>query len=285
MDAVGKSHIQAELSARLAEGCIITVDPHVCRLICSPVGTVPKPRSTKLQTIHHLLHPRRPAADQLPAINAGITAHFTAIQYATLARILSFVRNNPGCHLWKSDLTDAFRHIVTALDDARLLGLTFDGHFYMETGLTFGGRSTPWLFNLFAEALHWVVQSTTACPIEHYLDDFFGTMPSSAAPGLPLHALALACSAFGLQLAPSKTSWNQTCLEILGIEIDTIRQTVGITVERRQRILNAIDHLLFEDRHACWTGNALQGCCSSSPKLFPTARPTSDTYLTPPRRC
>ncbi|KAJ1597917.1 hypothetical protein NDA14_007430 [Ustilago hordei] len=187
---------------------------------------------------------RSHAAGQLPAVNDGIATHFTAIRYATLASILSFVRDNPGCRLWKSDLTDAFRHVVTALDDARLLGLTFDGLFYMETGLTFGGRSAPWLFNLFAEVLHWVVQSTTSHPVEHYLDDFFGATPSTATADLPLHALALACHAFGLQLAPSKTSWNQTRLEILGIEVDTIRQTVGITVERRQRILDAIDHLL-----------------------------------------
>ncbi|SPO22535.1 uncharacterized protein UTRI_01213 [Ustilago trichophora] len=244
MDAVGAAHVRAELAARLEEGRIVTVEPHTCRLVCSPVGTVPKPRSTKLRTIHHLSHPRRPVTGQLPAVNDGIAPHFTAIRYATLAPILSFVRDNPGCRLWKSDLTDAFRHIVTASDDARLLGLSFDGLYYMETGLTFGGRSAPWLFNLFAESLHWVVQSTTNHPVEHYLDDFFGVTPSSAAAGLPLHALALACRAFGLQLAPSKTSWNQTRLEILGIEVNTIQQTVGITVERRQRILDAINHLL-----------------------------------------
>ena len=114
----------------------------------------------------------------------------------------------------------------------------------METGLTFGGRSAPWILNLFAEALHWVLQSNTAYPVEHYLDDFFGVIPASADPGQPLHALALACSALGLQLAPSKTSWNDTRLEFLGVEVDTVQQTVGGTPERRQRILAAIDLLL-----------------------------------------
>ncbi|KAJ1597916.1 hypothetical protein NDA14_007430 [Ustilago hordei] len=40
---------------------------------------------------------RSHAAGQLPAVNDGIATHFTAIRYATLASILSFVRDNPGC--------------------------------------------------------------------------------------------------------------------------------------------------------------------------------------------
>ncbi|SOV04714.1 uncharacterized protein UDID_17171 [Ustilago sp. UG-2017a] len=244
MDAKGKSHIRSEIAMRLQEGRLLEVDPQQLHLVCSPVGTVPKPRSSKLRTIHHLSHPRRPRPQQLPSVNAGIAPHFATIRYASLTTITEFVRENPSCRLWKSDLTDAFRHIVTTLDDARLLGFTFEGRFYMETGLTFGGRSSPWLFNLFAEALHWILQSTTTHPVDHYLDDFFGAVPAGTDPGQPLHMLALACSALGLQLAPQKTSWGETKLEILGIEIDTIQQCVGITHERRLRILDAIVGLL-----------------------------------------
>ncbi|CDW96714.1 hypothetical protein [Sporisorium scitamineum] len=244
-DQAGRAHIRAEVSARLQENRIVEVDPQACQLVCSPVGTVPKPRSTKLRTIHHLSHPRAPRQGQLPAVNDGIAPHFTAIRYANIAPILAFVRDHPGCRLWKSDLTDAFRHVVTATEDARLLGFTFDNKFYMETGLTFGGRSAPWLFNLFAEALHWILQSTTPLPVEHYLDDFFGAVPAGDDPGRPLHTLALACTALGLSLAPAKTSWDETCLEILGIEVDTVHQTVGITAARRDRILGSIDQLLL----------------------------------------
>ncbi|SYW81879.1 uncharacterized protein UHO2_00383 [Ustilago hordei] len=145
-----------------------------------------------------------------------------------------------------SDLADAFRHVVTTLDDAWLLGFTFNGQHYMEMGLTFGGRSSRWLFNLFAEALHWVLQSTTHHPVEHYLDDFFGAVPVASNPCQPLHSLTIACSALGLCLVPQKTFWDTTKLEVLGIEVDTVWQCIGITPKRRQRILDAITMLLAQ---------------------------------------
>ncbi|KAJ1017988.1 hypothetical protein NDA13_006596 [Ustilago tritici] len=122
-----------------------------------------------------------------------------------------------------------------------------DGSFEPAHGpqcLTFGGCSSLWIFNLFAKALHWVLQSTTTDPIDHYLDDFFGAVPATSDLGQPLHALALACSALGLQLAPLKTFWAATKLEILGIQIDTIQQSVGITPERCLHILDTTNMLL-----------------------------------------
>ncbi|SAM85241.1 uncharacterized protein UBRO_20085 [Ustilago bromivora] len=238
------THLQLELATRLQEGRLVKVNPKRSSLVCSPIGIVPKPRSTKQRTIHHLSHPCKPRPHQLPSVNDGISPSFTSIQYGSLVPLLAFVQTNQGCRLWKSDLTDAFRHVVTTLDDARLLGFSFDGRHYMETGLTFGGRSSPWLFNLFAEALHWVLQSTTHHPVKHYLDDFFGAVPVASDPCQPLHSLTIACSALGLRLAPQKTFWDTTKLKILGIEVDTVQQCIGITLERRQHILDAITMLL-----------------------------------------
>ncbi|CCF53353.1 hypothetical protein NDA11_007692 [Ustilago hordei] len=246
MDDRSKSHIWSEISAWVQEGWLLEVDPQQFNLVCSPVGTVPKPCSSKLHTIHHLSHPRPPCPKQLLSVNEGITPHFTMIRYASLAKILDFVQEHLGCHLWKSDLTDAFRHVITTLADARLLSFSFDGHFFMETGLTFRGHSSPWIFNLFAEALHWIVQLAMGHPVDHYLDDFFGAVPASTDPGQLLHVLALACLALGLQLALQKTFWDTTKLEILGIQIDSVQQSVSITSEWCICILEAIDNLLHQ---------------------------------------
>ncbi|SPO26927.1 uncharacterized protein UTRI_10674 [Ustilago trichophora] len=244
MDQAGRQHIDAEIQLRLEEGRLQEVDPHQRQLVCSPVGTVPKPRSTKLRTIHHLSHPRRPLPGQLPAVNNGIAPAFSHIKYASLLPLTEYIRDNVGCLLWKSDLVDAFRHIVVSNGDARLLGFKFNNRYFIETSLTFGGRSSPWLFNLFAEMVHWLVASTTRHQVDHYLDDFFGAVPAGDDPGGPLHSLALVCAALGLQPSPAKTFSGATRLEVLGIEFDTIQQTVGITPERKERILMALDHLL-----------------------------------------
>ena len=72
--------------------------------------------------------------------------------------------------------------------------------------------------------------------------------PASTDPGQPLHVLALACSALGLQLALQKTFWDTTKLEILGIQIDSVQQSVSITSERCIHILEAIDNLHVPQR-------------------------------------
>ncbi|KAJ1035817.1 hypothetical protein NDA13_000476 [Ustilago tritici] len=220
ISSASHSHLCREIDARLAEGHL-SIIPAGTNLIESPIGVVPKPRSTKLCTIHHLSHPRQPTAAALPSINAGISLGFIRLWYKGLQDLLAFVSQNPGCLLWKGDLEDAFRHIVTAKRNAHLLGFSYNGIHYCENALTFGGSSSPWLFNLVAKFLHWLV---TAClsadwPVNHYLDGTFGIVPVSHATHtlLPIHILALAANALGLQLSPKKIFGASTKLEVLGL--------------------------------------------------------------------
>ncbi|SYW78034.1 uncharacterized protein UBRO2_02226 [Ustilago bromivora] len=228
----GHSHLHREIDTCLAEGhlSIILASTNLVEL---PIGMVPKPRSTKLLTIHHLSHPRRPTAAALPSINTGTSLGFIRIQYEGLQDLLAFVSQNPGCLLWKGDLEDAFQHVMTAEHDMHLLGFSYDGICYRENTLTFGGSSSLWLFNLVAEFLHWLVAACLPAdwPFNHYLDDTFSTVPVSHAMHtlLPVHILTLAVNALGLWLSPKKTFGASTKLKVLGVEIDTVTQTIRIT--------------------------------------------------------
>ncbi|SAM80817.1 uncharacterized protein UBRO_20583 [Ustilago bromivora] len=240
ISSAGHSHLCREIDACLAEGClsIILAGNNLIEL---PIGVVPKPCSTKLCTIHHLSHPRQLTAAALPSVNAGISPGFIRIQYEGLQDLLAFVSQNPGCLLWKGDLQDAFWHIVTAEHNVHLLGFSYDSIHYCENMLTFGGSSSLWLFNLVTEFLHWLVAAClpTNWPVNHYLDDTFGTVPVSHAVHtlLPIHILALAANALGLWLSPKKTFGTSTKLKVLGVEIDTVTQTIRITDNRCHRIL------------------------------------------------
>ncbi|KAJ1040695.1 hypothetical protein NDA10_003378 [Ustilago hordei] len=247
IDADGHAHLRHEITTRLAEGRL-TVVPATSALVESPIGVIPKPRSVKLRTIHHLSHPQHPASLALSSVNASINPSFVRIQYESVHQLVDFVRSNPNCLLWKGDLEDAFCHVVMAESDAYLLSFQYDGVCYCENALTFGGSSSPFLFNLVAEFLHWVVASClpNTWPVNHYLDDTFGTVPAEAAhlALLPVHTLALASTALGLRLLVKKTFTNLTHLEVLGIDIDSAAQTVGITSECRAHILSQCHHLL-----------------------------------------
>ncbi|KAJ1031719.1 hypothetical protein NDA13_002108 [Ustilago tritici] len=241
------SHLCREIYACLAEGRL-SIIPASTNLVELPIRVVPKPHSTKLCTIHHLSHPCQPMAAALPSVNAGISPGFIRIRYEGLQDLLAFVSQNPGCLLWKGDLEDTFRHVVTAECNAHLLGFSYDSIRYRKNALTFGGSSSPWLFNLVAKFLHWLVAACLPAnwPVNHYLDDTFGAVPVLHATHalLPVHILALAANALGLWLSPKKTFGASTKLEVLGIEIDTVTQTVGITNNQYHRILAQCRSLL-----------------------------------------
>ncbi|KAJ1028283.1 hypothetical protein NDA13_003726 [Ustilago tritici] len=184
----------------------------------------------------------------LPSVNADISPGFIRIRYEGLQDLLAFVSQNPGCLLWKGNLEDAFWHVMTAKRNAHLLGFSYNGIRYRKNTLTFGGSSSPWLFNLVAEFLHWLVVACLPAnwPVNHYLDNTFGAVPVSHATHalLPIHILALAANALGLWLSPKKTFGASTKLKVLGVEIDTVAQTVGITDDQCHCILAQCRSLL-----------------------------------------
>jgi hypothetical protein len=63
-----------------------------------------------------------------------------------------------GALMAKLDLKEAFRHIPIRAADWHLLGIDWGSRFYYLLVLVFGLKSAPYIFNLFAEALHWIIQ-------------------------------------------------------------------------------------------------------------------------------
>ncbi|SPO26496.1 uncharacterized protein UTRI_04085 [Ustilago trichophora] len=257
MDSADEQHLCREIEARMQEGRLRHVaNPSDARLVCSPVGVVPKPHSDKRRTIYHLSHPRKPGA-RLPSVNDGIHLSFVTICYESLDAIMEFICEHPSASLWKADLEDAFRHVIVSESDARLMGIHFDGRHYQECALAFGGRSSPFLFNLFAKFLHWLTtfalqsvtpSSTSHSEVSHYLDDFFGASDASANPATPVQVLSLASAALGFRISRKKTLWDTTRLEVLGIELDSVAQTASITHQRRQRILQLCGRIVDRGR-------------------------------------
>ena len=64
-----------------------------------------------------------------------------------------------GCLMAKVYLKSAFHMVPVRAKDSDLLGMYWQGRYYVDTCLPFGLRSAPYLFNQFAEALHWILSS------------------------------------------------------------------------------------------------------------------------------
>ncbi|KAJ6552939.1 hypothetical protein B0H19DRAFT_913833, partial [Mycena capillaripes] len=120
------------------------------RVFYSPIGSVPK-SGGGCRTIHHLSYPEG------DSINDGISSSAVTLAYTTLDSLFRRLRVlGPGALIWKMDLKRAFRHILICPDDTVLYGFFFEGVGYVDLRLPFGSRSSPFTFNLFAEALHWI---------------------------------------------------------------------------------------------------------------------------------
>ena len=120
-------------------------------ICCSPLGLIPKSDGT-LRRIHNLSSskPRRGLS-----VNAAIPEAYSTLTYSTVDDILALILlAGRGAVILKRDLKDAFRNIPVAITDQRLLGFKSEKIVYTERCLPFGLATAPFLFNLFAEALH-----------------------------------------------------------------------------------------------------------------------------------
>jgi len=81
----------------------------------------------------------------------------------------------------KIDIKHAFRICPVHPDNWPLLGFKWLGKYFFDIRLPFDLRSSPFIFNTFADALIWILinKFSISC-IVHYLDDFFVCAPTFA---------------------------------------------------------------------------------------------------------
>ena len=177
--------------------------------ISSPLGLVPKHGGGK-RRIHHLSYP--PGS----SVNDFIEPSYGTISYCSFDDVVSSILvAGYGCIIMKRDIRDAFRMVPVAVPHRRLLGFTWRSTSYIELALPFGLRTAPMLFNLFAEALHWILLRHGWNNLHHYLDDFIRIFPSADAE----HGA----------ISYASNSWIETTNR-LGIPRNDLKDELGTTV-------------------------------------------------------
>ena len=134
-----------------------------------------------------------------------------------------------GALMAKVDLKSAFRMVPVRHEDLELLGIYWRDHYYVDTCLSFGCRSAPFLFNQFATAIHWILAENYQANLNHYLDDFFLIGP----PDTPKCAQSVQdmlqlCSTLGVPVAMDKLEGPSTMITYLGIELDSQRRELRL---------------------------------------------------------
>ena len=143
----------------------------------------------------------------------------------------------------KRDVKDAFRNIPLASHIRWLFGFSWEDNMYVEKCLSFGLCTAPYLFNLFAEALHWMMVSylhwTLVC---HYLDDFIYIIPASEVSSQRLHLDIKAYNELMALLGMPNNGAKEeqgTVVIVFGIEIDTVNLIARLPQDKLEKVRDA----------------------------------------------
>jgi hypothetical protein len=147
--------IDKELAKECAAGRVL--DPLAHRpfknLHCSGVGVVHKKQDKWLM----IMHLSAPAGY---SINDFISCDDFSLHYASIDDAVKVLLSlGTGAKMAKVDLKAAFRMIPVRKLDWELLGMEWNGMFYIDTCLPFVLRSAPFLFNEFADTLEWILRN------------------------------------------------------------------------------------------------------------------------------
>ena len=198
----------------------------------SPLGLTDKSDGTK-RCIHHLSY----SENSSHSVNGGIPELYGTITYSTVSDAIMAIQSfGIQCQLVKHDFESAFRHIPVSPIDSQLLGLHWQNIYYEEQFLPFGLRTAPYLFNLFADIFHWILEDQLQgrrlpAKIVHYLDDFLIILPSTADLISYSKIFNKLAEEVGLAIKESKNE-EGTVASFGEIEIDTEKMIIRLPTKK-----------------------------------------------------
>jgi hypothetical protein len=264
------SVVSDAVKKELAKNRILPLRQLPERYFCSPIGVVPK-RTDGIQTGWRLIFDL--SCPVGASVNDGIPSEYGAISYESLRTAIRMVaKAGRGAKMIKRDLKSAFRYVPVSWLDQWCLIFEWEGQYYVELFLPFGLRTSPRIFNLFSEAIHWVLETIYGWSITHYLDDFFAVFPAHAELDGPSQTFDNVLSEIGFVKAPEKDE-SGTVVTHLGFQIDSDLMEVRLPPNKHARAVRAVSELasrklvpqaFFEE-----TLGFLSHCC----QVIPLGRP------------
>jgi len=203
-----------------------TCNPFDVDCVISPLLCVSKRDSDKLRVVHDLSFP-----DNM-SVNSGIPKDTYLDMPYTLRlpgvdRLVSFINKfGQGCHVFKKDLSRAYRQIPVDPKDYHLLGFQVAGQFYFHTRFPFGLRSAALACQRTNKAVVYILNNMDIL-VDVYIDDFYG----AATPEVSTTVFQRMNSVFhelGLIASPDKDVSPCTRMICLGVEVDTVSMTLTV---------------------------------------------------------
>lgn len=216
----------------------------ISTLRTSPIGVIRK-NDGGWRLITHLSFPPG------HSVNEFIDEEKSSVQYSSFDEIVQMIASlGQGALLGVHDIESAFRLLPVHRADFDLLGIYFNGKFYIDKCLPMGCSISCSLFEKFSSFIHWaVVDYVGKKSLSHYLDDFLFAGRRDTPDCLTLmNAFSEICLALGVPIAKEKSKGPVTKLVFLGLEIDTILMVVRIPDDKLTRLRASLEPLMTKKR-------------------------------------
>jgi len=93
------------------------------------------------------------------------------MHYIKLDQIIRMLpKYRRGAQMAKFDVEAAYRNVAVHPEDRYLLGMKWRGQFYVDLALPFGLRLAPYIFNVVADMVEWIlINKYNVVNLRHYL--------------------------------------------------------------------------------------------------------------------
>ena len=203
----------------------------------SPFMTRDKPGSDNRRVIFDLSWPLG------GSVNSGIDKEsYMGTEFALVLPTVDHITDQlkvlgRGAHLYKIDISRAFRHIKVDPLDYDLLGLHWR-HVYVDTRVPFGSRHGSQIFQRVSDAVRHIMRRY-GHKVINYVDDYVGfDVPSDTRASYDL--LYDLLQKLGLTVSQKKLVPPATLVTCLGVEINTITGTIAIPAEKLRQICDTV---------------------------------------------
>ena len=209
----------------------------------SPIGLVPKKSPGEYRLINHLSFP--PGY----SVNDFIADECCKVEYTSFDKAADMIaQTGRGAELAKEDIKSAFRLLPISPKDFELLGVKFEGQYYIDKCLPMGVRNAPAYFEQFSTFIeHCVKVQSGSDRVIHYMDDFLCIGPAKSM-GVSCHrvvqALKSVCEELGIPLAQEKSEGPTTRLTFLSLELDSSLMQVRVPHDKLAKARSKISKVL-----------------------------------------
>ena len=199
----------------------------------SPLMTRDKPDGSGKRVIIDLSFPVGSSVND--GIPKSAEAHYTLPTPLDLADLM--LREGRGCHMWKSDLSRAYRQLRVDPLDYPLLGIQHEGSIFVDICPSFGCRASGSAQQRVSNSVVHMM-GNKGHDVLAYVDDFCGIAASASDAQKSFDDFHALSDQLGLKLAPEKTTPPSTTLEWLGFLFDSNELVISIPQEKMDDLLN-----------------------------------------------